>query len=81
MAVEKTCPSRTKVYVRISSRNLMHMTVGKLMELLAGKAGVLDGKFHYEVINFQLFDCFYNDQKGVKSTNTDLQSVDRIMNV
>ena len=23
------------------------MTVGKLMELLAGKAGVLDGKFHY----------------------------------
>ena len=23
------------------------MTVGKLMELLGGKAGVLDGKFHY----------------------------------
>ena len=23
------------------------MTVGKLMELLVGKAGVLDGKFHY----------------------------------
>ena len=23
------------------------MTVGKLMELLAGKAGVLHGKFHY----------------------------------
>lgn len=23
------------------------MTVGKLIELLAGKAGVLEGKFHY----------------------------------
>jgi DNA-directed RNA polymerase beta subunit len=23
------------------------MTVGKLIELMAGKAGVLDGKFHY----------------------------------
>jgi len=23
------------------------MTVGKLLELLAGKAGVLDGKYHY----------------------------------
>ena len=23
------------------------MTVGKLIEFLAGKAGVLDGKFHY----------------------------------
>lgn len=23
------------------------MTVGKLMECLAGKAGVLDGRFHY----------------------------------
>ena len=63
MAVEKTCPSRTKVYVRISSRNLMHMTVSKLMELLAGKAGVLDGKFHYGI-------AFSGDK--VEDVSTDL---------
>ena len=26
---------------------MLRMTVGKLMELLGGKAGVLKGKFHY----------------------------------
>ncbi|CAG0885785.1 unnamed protein product [Cyprideis torosa] len=45
------------------------MTVGKLMELLGGKAGVLKGKFHYgtafggsrvEDIAEELIDCGYN---------------------
>lgn len=34
------------------------MTVGKLIELLAGKAGVLEGKFHYGtgmIINKTIF--------------------------
>jgi DNA-directed RNA polymerase, beta subunit/140 kD subunit len=31
------------------------MTVGKLIELLAGKAGVLEGKFHYGTGNILYF--------------------------
>ena len=31
------------------------MTVGKLIELLSGKAGVLEGKFHYGTGEFMKF--------------------------
>lgn len=39
------------------------MTVGKLMECLAGKAGVLDGRFHYGTGNLYIevvFSCITN---------------------
>ena len=41
------------------------MTVGKLMECLAGKAGVLDGRFHYGTGKNDIFSslivCFIID--------------------
>ncbi|PIK58494.1 putative DNA-directed RNA polymerase III subunit RPC2, partial [Apostichopus japonicus] len=50
------CPNHTHrcVYIASDGGRIMNphgfpsrMTVGKLMELLAGKAGLLDGQFHY----------------------------------
>ena len=35
------------------------MTVGKLIELLAGKAGVLEGKFHYGTGKSYGYTCLY----------------------
>ena len=37
------------------------MTVGKLIELLAGKAGLMEGKFHYgtgKILAYNLFRYF-----------------------
>ena len=39
------------------------MTVGKLIELLAGKAGVMEGKFHYGTGNIMKF-YFYSLRKA-----------------
>lgn len=36
------------------------MTVGKLIELLAGKAGVIKGEFHYGTGNISIINCFSN---------------------
>lgn len=36
------------------------MTVGKLIELLAGKAGVIKGEFHYGTGTIIRNDCFDN---------------------
>lgn len=52
------------------------MTVGKLIELLAGKAGLFEGKFHYGTGKYLFCHCLiliqYSILKDTKTLITDL---------